>query len=196
MSDERPRPYRKRRRAELEEQTRLRITEAAVDLHGTIGPARTTVSAVAARAGVQRSTVYRHFPDEASLFEACSAHYWSAHPFPDVERWAAVRDPGERLRTALGELYAFYATTEPMLERTGRDLHLVPAMAGPAARFRAGLTAVRDVLVRGRPERGRARRRAEAAIGHALDFATWRSLVREQGLTPDEAADLMAGLVR
>ena len=100
------RPYRKRRRAELEDETRLRITEAAVALHGSVGPARTTVSAVAERAGVQRATVYRHFPDERSMFAACSAHWIAANPLPDLGAWARIADPGERLRTALTELYA------------------------------------------------------------------------------------------
>ena len=75
MTQNRTRPYRKHRRAELEQQTRERIVEAAVDLHGSVGPARTTVSGVAERAGVQRATVYRHFPDDESLFAACSAHW-------------------------------------------------------------------------------------------------------------------------
>jgi AcrR family transcriptional regulator len=101
------RRYRKRRRAELEAQTRLRITEAAVELHGSVGPARTTISAVADRAGVQRATVYRHFRDEDALFEACSSHWMAQHPLPDAVAWSAIEDPDERLRTALHELYAW-----------------------------------------------------------------------------------------
>jgi AcrR family transcriptional regulator len=92
------RPYRKRRRAQLEAETRLRITEAAVDLHGSVGPARTTISAVADRAGVQRATVYRHFPDEKALFEACSSHWRAQHPRPDPALWAKIEDPEQRLR--------------------------------------------------------------------------------------------------
>src|SRR3954468_5305676 len=113
MSDQK-RPYRKRVRAEHEEQTRRRITESAVELHGTIGPARTSISAVADRAGVRRSTVYRHFPDEAALFDACSSHWRAANPPPDPWAWAAIEDPSERVTAALSELYAFYARTEPM----------------------------------------------------------------------------------
>src|SRR5918992_2109604 len=89
----RRRRYRKRRRAEQEQRTRERITEAAVKLHGTVGPARTTVAGVAREAGVQRATVYRHFPDEESLFAACTAHYWAANPLPDLEAWSAIDDP-------------------------------------------------------------------------------------------------------
>jgi AcrR family transcriptional regulator len=189
------RAYRKRRRAELEQRTRERITEAAVKLHGTVGPAHTTVSGIAAEAGVQRATVYRHFPDEASLFKACSAHYWASHPPPDPGRWAAMTDPGARLRRALTDLYALYADTEQMLERTGRDAPLVDAMAEPVAAFLGYLNAVSEILLRGRRERGAARRRVQAALGHALVFPTWQSLTRNQGLSNDEAVAVMAALV-
>ena len=104
MSDQK-RPYRKKRRAQLEEETRRRITESAVELHGSVGPARTSMSAVAERAGVRRSTLYRHFADEGALFEACSAHWAAANPPPDLSAWAEVEDPDERLRTALADRY-------------------------------------------------------------------------------------------
>jgi len=173
----------------------VRITEAAVELHGTVGPARTTVSAVAERAGVQRATVYRHFPSEAELFEACSLHWVTRNPPPDPGAWAAVREPGERLRLALAELYDWYGRTSYMLENTIRDVTLVDALR-PAVEQRAGyLDAAASILLRGRPERGAARRRAAAAIGHALAFETWRSLVQEQGLEPGDAVALMAGAV-
>src|SRR5690348_2772762 len=108
---DKPRQYRKRKRAELEEDTRRRITEAAVKLHGTIGPAKTTVSGIAREAGVQRATVYRHFPDENAIYEACTSHYNALHPPPDLGAWVVIADPEERLRTALTEMYAFYAET-------------------------------------------------------------------------------------
>ena len=84
-------------------------------LHGTVGPARTTVSAIADEAGVQRATVYRHFPDDQSLFDACTAHFYGLHPRPDPEAWASIADPDERLRKALADLYAWYGETEEML---------------------------------------------------------------------------------
>ena len=189
------RRYRKRARAEHEEATRARITEAAVKLHGTVGPARTTVSGVAREAGVQRATVYRHFPDDESLFQACSAHYWAQHPFPDIEGWKAVRDPGKRLRHAIGDFYDFYAENEGMLDKTGRDRDLVPAMASQVQAFLAVLDYARSVIVKGRAERGAARRRVEAAIGHALGFPTWQSLVRAQGLDTPQAVAVMAAMV-
>ena len=190
------RPYRKRRRAQLEDETRLRITEAAVDLHGSVGPAQTTISAIAERAGVQRATVYRHFPDEEALFGACSSHWAAQNPRPELADWAAIADPGERLRTALGELYTWYARSEYMLEKTTRDAALVPAMRPVMEVVGAWLGEAAETLARGRPERGARRRRTKAALGHALSFPTWRSLVREQGLSEAEAVALMVGLVK
>jgi AcrR family transcriptional regulator len=195
MKGKAKRRYRKRRRAEQEDQTRLRITEAAVGLHGTVGPARTTVSAVAERAGVQRATVYRHFPDDEALFAACSAHWIAAHPLPEIAAWAEIADPQERLVLALGERYAWFEGAEQMLERTTRDAAVVPAMERPVAAAVAWAEAAVDVLMRGRPQRGARRRDVRAAIAHALAFPTWRSLVREQELPPAAAIDLMAALV-
>jgi AcrR family transcriptional regulator len=189
------RKYEKKRRAELEAETRRRITETAVELHGTVGPSRTSISAIAARAGVRRSTVYRHFPDEAALFDACSAHWSVANPTPDLAGWGTIADPDERLRTALGELYAFYGRTERMMENLHRDEATMPIVAKQFAAFRGYLAAALDVLLRGRAARGRRRDTTRAAIGHALAFETWRSLVREQGLDDSGAIGLMCRLV-
>jgi AcrR family transcriptional regulator len=185
-----PRPYTKTRRAELEQQTRERITEAAVELHGSLGPAQTTISAIAQRADVQRATVYRHFPDEEALFASCSAHWVAQNEPPDLAGWAAIRDPAARLAVALTELYAWYARTQRMLELLIRDLPLVPALQ-TQFRLPGYLDAAADVLLAGRPERGAARRRARAALGHAVAFETWLSLVRQHGLTSAEAIRLM-----
>jgi AcrR family transcriptional regulator len=189
------RTYRKRRRAESEAQTRLRITESAVHLHGTVGPARTSMSAVAEHAGVQRSTLYRHFPDEAALFEACSAHWAAANPPPDLAAWAAIREPDERLRAALTDLYGYYQRTAPMLENLVRDEQVSDVVRERFQAFHAFIAAAADTLLAGRGVRGAARRRTRAAIGHALAFSTWRSLVRDQGLTQTEAVDLACGFV-
>jgi AcrR family transcriptional regulator len=194
MSDEK-RPYRMKRRAEAQERTRLRITEAAVKLHGTVGPARTSISALAETAGVRRSTVYRHFPDEASLMAACSAHFVAENPYPDPRTWAEISDPDERLRTALSELYPHYGRVAPMLENILRDAATVPVVHEQLAGFRGYLEACAGVLMAGRRTRGRARTRVAAAIGHALAFTTWRSLVREQRLDDREAAALMDEMV-
>ena len=189
------RKYEKKRRAELEAETRRRITETAVNLHGTVGPSRTSISAIAEQAGVRRSTVYRHFPDEASLFDACSAHWGEENPFPDLAAWEAVADPDERLRTALGELYDFYRRTERMLANLHRDEATMPIVAHQFSAFHGYLAAARDVLLRGRAARGRRRDATRAAIGHALAFGTWRSLVRDQGVDGDQAVELMCRLV-
>jgi AcrR family transcriptional regulator len=189
MSDQK-RPYRKQQRAEHEAETRRRITESAVELHGTLGPARTSVSAIAERAGVRRSTVYRHFPDEAALFDACSSHWAAANPLPDPARWARITDAEERLETALAELYAFYAGNDRMLDNLLRDEPLVPSVARNFAGFRAYLQAARDAVVA--PDAGEV---VTAAVGHALSFRAWQSLVREQQLAEDDAMRLMCGLV-
>ena len=189
------RRYRKGRRAEHEAETRRRITEAAVKLHGTVGPAKTTVSGIAREAGVQRATVYRHFPDEEAIYAACTAHYYGLHPPPDLERWGGLAYPEDRLQLALRDVYAFYAGAEQMLESVGRDIHRVPAIRKAAAAMGTYFEEARSVLLRGRRGRGRARARVAAAIGHALAFPTWRSLVREQGLSDEEAVELMASLV-
>ena len=185
-----PRRYTKTRRAELEQETRERITEAAMELHESLGPARTTISAIAQRADVQRATVYRHFPDEESLFAACSAHWRARNEPPDLAAWALIRDPAVRLAVGLAELYAWYGRTQQMLELLIRDLPVVPAVQSQF-RLPGYLNAAADVLLAGRPERGAARRRARAALGHAVAFETWLSLVRQQGLTGAEAIRLM-----
>jgi AcrR family transcriptional regulator len=184
-----------KRRAESQRRTRERITESAVALHGTVGPARTTMSAVAEQAGVRRSTLYRHFPDEASLFEACSAHWAAANPPPDLAAWAVIGEPEERLGVALLEMYGYYGRTQAMLENLLRDEATVPSVAERFAAFHGFLAAARDVLMTGRGLRGGARKRTLAALGHAVSFSTWRSLVREQGLEDADAAVLIRALV-
>jgi AcrR family transcriptional regulator len=194
MTDEK-RPYRMKVRAELQERTRQRITESAVELHGTLGPSRTSLSAVAKHAGVRRSTLYRHFPNEAALFVACSWHWMSQHPLPDQNAWAAEGNPTERLRGALTEIYAYYAETEPMLANLLRDLDVMEAVQQQFIFFLDYMEAARRTLMVGRRERGRDRRRVRAALGHALAFTTWRSLVREQGCSANEAVDIICRLV-
>src|SRR5437763_651489 len=185
MTDEK-RVYRKKRRAELEAQTRLRITESAVALHGSLGPSQTSMSAVAERAGVRRSTLYRHFPDDEALFAACSAHWAEANPLPDLASWAAIEDPAERLATALNELYRFYRRTQGMMENLVRDEATVPTVKRQFASYHEYLAAAGAILLKGR---GNAPRQVRAAVGHALGFHTWRSLAVEQGLDDGRAAE-------
>jgi AcrR family transcriptional regulator len=194
MADQK-RTYRKTRRADLEGQTRLRITKSAVTLHEELGPARTSISAVAERAGVRRSTVYRHFPDEEALFAACSSHFRAANPPPDVGIWAGIEDQAQRTETALRELYAYYGRTEQMYTSLLRDEPLVPIVHRRLGDFYGYIRVVEDSLMAGRGLRGGAARRTRAALGHALAFPTWRSLTREQGLGDGEAVALMSVLV-
>jgi AcrR family transcriptional regulator len=189
------RRYEKKRRAELEAETRRRITESAMELHGTVGPSRTSISAVAARAGVRRSTVYRHFPDETALFTACSTHFAETNPLPDLASWESIGDPDERLRVALDELYGYYRRTESMMDNLHRDEVTMPVIRRMFTPFREYLSAASDTLARGRAARGRRRDELRAAIGHALSFTTWRSLTREQGLDDSQAGELMRELV-
>lgn len=184
----------KQRAAEMAE-TRRRITEAAVELHGIIGPARTTMSAVAARAGVQRHTVYRHFPSETDLFGACSAHFFAQHPWPDIESWRSIGDPDRRLALALDGLYAYYERTEPMLSNVLRDVEVVETLRPSLAVVEALLAEMTEILAAGRTVRGRRRRVLTAALRHVLDFHTWRSLTVDNGLGRTEAAELVTALV-
>jgi AcrR family transcriptional regulator len=184
-----------KRRAELEEQTRLRITESAVALHEELGPAHTSISAIAERAGVRRSTVYRHFPDEEALFAACSSHWRAANPPPSPGTWSSIGDPAERTSAALRELYAFYGRTEAMYSSLLRDEPLVPVVQRRLRDFYGYLRSVQDDLAAGRGLHGRRAQHVRAAIGHALAFPTWRSLTHEQGLGNDDAVELMCRLV-
>jgi AcrR family transcriptional regulator len=194
MSDQK-RPYRKKLRAELEQATRRRITESAVELHGTLGPSRTSMSAIAEHAGVRRSTLYRHFPDEAALFASCTAHWMADNPMPDLERWASIDDPDERLRAALRELYGYYRRTQRMMDNLLRDEETVPIVKLMFGGFRDYLDAAHETLMAGRRAQRPTRRRVSAATGHALAFATWSSLAREQGLEDQQATELMCRLV-
>jgi AcrR family transcriptional regulator len=194
MSDKK-RPYKMKRRAELEAQTKQRITESAVELHGTLGPARTSMKAVAEHAGVPRSTVYRHFADEEALFGACSAHWSAENPPPDVTRWEKIADPAERLEKALDELYAYYRRAGGMLDKLLRDEVQVPMVAKLFAPYHQLMEMITEILMRGRGLRGKARDRTRAAIGHSIAFRTWQQVTEEGELGDGEAADLMRRLV-
>ncbi len=189
------RRYRLKQRAEDMAETRRRITDAAVELHGTVGPARTTISAIAERAGVQRHTVYRHFPTDDDLFGACSARYFTKNPLPDQEPWRAIKDPRRRLTRALDELYAYYERNEPMFTKVLRDLELVEALPATLIPFQLYLAQAIETLAVGWGARGRRRRLLTAALRHALDFSAWRSLAIDNELSRPEAVQLATGLV-
>ncbi len=188
------RRYELKKRADEMAETHRRITEAAIELHGTVGPARTTLSAVAKRAGVERRTLYRHFPTEADLFAACSTHYFAAYPWPDLDAWRAIGDPQRRLARALDELYAYYERTGPMLGNVLRDADSVELARDAVAPLHAFLDDAAGVLCVGWPVRGRRRQLLRAAIRHAIDFPVWRSL-SAGGVGRSDAVRLMAALV-
>jgi AcrR family transcriptional regulator len=189
------RKYKLKRRAERQEETHHRIVEAAVELHGSVGPARTTILALAERAGVERPTVYRHFPTMESLFQACSSHHWAENPPPDPEPWLAINDPEARLRRGLGELYAYYSRHELRMWNILRDVEDMPELRPFAAHRMKHRESVRDVLASAWPNDGRRHKLLIAAIGHAVDFFAWRSL-RRQKLTAEEIVELMIGMIR
>ena len=181
------------RRAERVLETRRRIVEAAIALHEERGPARTTISAIAERAGVERLTVYRHFPDARSLLGACSERWMADNPPPDVASWARL-PPRRRVPQALEELYAYYRRAEPMLVRLLQDRAVIPELAQLMTAFDETLRQALHVLAPrdGAPQR---RRVTRASMEHALRFDTWQSL-SAAGLRDGEAAELMARLVR
>ena len=185
------RKYELKERARLQAQTRERIVEAAVDLHTSLGPARTTISAIAERAGVERHTVYAHFPDDRALFGACSAHWTARHPLPDVGTLVKIDDPVRRLRRALGEMYAWYEPVEADLALILRDASVVPATADALDETVAEIARLAEAVA----ERWPRRKSVRSAIGHALEFETWRSLVRRHGLSRTQAVDAMARFV-
>ncbi len=164
-------------------------------LHETVGPAKTTVSGIADEAGVQRATVYRHFPDDEALIAACSAHWMSLNAPPDLGAWAAIAGPDDRLEAALSDVYGWYERTETMVDRLLRDRPSVPALSERLRDRDAYFDAAAETLLAGRRLRGRRRQRVRAAIAHGLAFDTWRSLVRLGGLERDEAVGLAAAMV-
>jgi AcrR family transcriptional regulator len=192
--------FTKKRRYELKKravemaETRRRITDAAIELHGTVGPSRTTLSAVARRAGVERRTLYRHFPTEADLFAACSTHYFAANPWPELSAWSAIADPRERLERTLDELYAYYERTAPMLANVLRDAELVRAARDAVAPLHAYLEDTAAILAAGRRARGRRRHLLIGALRHGLAFSTWHSLMAA-GITRADATRLVSALV-
>ena len=189
------RTYEMRRRAERQAETRQRIVEATVALHERTGVLGTTISDIAAAAGVERATVYRHFPDERSLYAACTGHYLDRHPLPDPEPWREVADPVERLRSGLTAVFAYHRRTEAMRARIGPELPYLPVLREVLAPRAAHWARVRDVLAAGWAGEGQAAVVA-GAVGHAIAVPTWQSLVREQGFDESRAIEMMVTWVR
>jgi AcrR family transcriptional regulator len=197
--------YELKKRAEKQEETRLRIARAALELHEILGPALTTRSAIAERAGVTRPTVYSHFPDDLSLGKACSSLGLSENPLPDPGRWEEISEPEERLRSALSDLYSYFRSGERLWANVLRDQELLYANGDPEA-LEADAEIMEPIVLHwdrmketiaagwGPPEE--IPRLVLGAIGFALDFKAWRALVRTQGMSDEEAIELMVGMVR
>jgi AcrR family transcriptional regulator len=185
MKSEPTRPYRMQRRAEHVDETRVRITEAAVRLHTTIGPAHTTIARIADEAGVTRLTVYRHFADADAVFNACMGHWSAQHPGPDPAAWRAVGDLQSRARLALEQISDWYEETADDLAPIERDIDAVPHSA--RVRRSARVEDWIDAIVGDAPDPSGLLR---AVVGHVAAAATWRSLVRDQGLAPSVAVQL------
>ena len=189
------RKYKLKQRAESQEQTRQRIVKATVALHTTLGPAHTSIVAIARQAGVERPTLYRHFPTMRDLFSACSRHLWEQSPPPDPEPWLKINDPEARLRQGLMEVYTYYSDHELGLWKILRDLEDMPELRPFAAPRIAHRQRVRDVLANAWPDRGTQQQLLIAALAHATDFFGWRSL-RRQGLTNESVIGLFVKLVQ
>ncbi|MCI0398389.1 MAG: TetR/AcrR family transcriptional regulator [Chloroflexi bacterium] len=190
-----PRKYQLKRRAERQEETRQRIIDAAIQLHQTAGGAA-TISAIAKLAGVERLTLYRHFPDEQTLLRACTGHYLACNPPPDPAAWQEVEDAEEHLRIGLRAVYAYHRRTEPMFVQATRELEVNPVLGEVLAPYFAYWAHLAEVLAEVWQPQEAARSLVHAAIGHALSFTTWRSLVRDQGLDDAAVIELMVAMVR
>ena len=189
----RKRRYTLGRRAENQADTRRRIVEATVDLHAEVGPARTSISAIAERAGVQRHTVYAHFPTERELALACSGLAVERDPLPDERTWLTIADPDQRLRRGLTEIYAWYARNAELANSVMRDAEIDP-LTREIVRLRIGsrMNAFQAALSRGL----RSGREVDAMLGLALSFHTWRSLVKEGGLSINTAVGFVLRAVQ
>lgn len=186
-----PRRYQSPARAQRQEETRRRIVAATVELHRSVGPARTEISAVAERAGVERVTVYRHFPRLESLLAACSEHFRSTHPLPDPAEYRRIADPRARLAAALQATYAYYGRNRQMLANVLRDAAVMPVGGG----FLDFQERMAEALAAGWNLRGRRRSTLLAALRLAVDFHTWESLVQRSHLAGGDAVALMAAAV-
>jgi AcrR family transcriptional regulator len=188
------RTYRKRKRKRAEEATRRRITEAAVELHGTVGPANATVTDIAKLAGVSRATVYNHFPTDADLFRGCSSHWAAENPFPDPSSWT-LADPSKRLVTGLEELYGWYRANEDMLGNVLRDLRIIEALAEVmGALWVPYVQGVVAALAEGWSTDTVDADSLDAMLLLAVDFNTWQ-LLRNAGMDDEAAAATMTRMV-
>jgi AcrR family transcriptional regulator len=180
------RTYTLKKRAEQQAETRQRIVEAAVDLHGSVGPAATTISMVAERAGVQRHTLYAHFPDDRSLFMACSGFAFERDPPPEAAPWRTIGDRHERLSAGLAAIYNWYERNAEIIGCVTRDSENHPLTKEVSdLRFGPYFAAYHEVLG------AKLNAKQRAMLNLALSFFTWRTLTRDSGLKPAAVVNAM-----
>lgn len=181
------RTYTLKKRSEQQAETRQRIVDAAVELHSTVGPLATTLSMIAEKAGVQRHTLYAHFPDERSIFQACSAEAHQRDPSPTADAWREIADRAERLTVALTDIYGWYERNARLLSNVMRDVDRHPMVQeiqkNRVAPIRKGW---HDVL----GEKLDAKQRTMLHI--AVSFFTWRTLTQQAGVKQAAAVKMMA----
>ena len=188
------RKYQLKHRAERQEETRQRILEATIMLHERVGVPGVTISAVAEQAGVERLTVYRHFPDEKALLTAATTFYLGAYPPPNPQPWRDIADPGVRLRVGLTATYAYHQQTEAMIGHLIQGMPYKPIICDALEAYLAHWLGVQQILSAGWDTADRAL--ITVAVGHTVSFKTWHSLVRDLGLENDQAVELMVGMVQ
>lgn len=184
------RKYTKNKRADQQVQTRERIVDAVMSLHETLGPANTSIKAVAEKAGVQRLTVYRYFPDEASLFMACTAKWFGLNPPPHITAWDDIAPAAQRSNAALMLFNQYYRHTETMWQGVYRDIDTVEAMQKPMTQFEGYIDQVRDDLLAAWKARGKKKQQLSVTLRHCLRFSTWQSL-KGENLTDKQITELM-----
>src|SRR3954466_14686389 len=163
-------------RAGAARETRRRIRAAAAELFTTEGYAATTMTAVAAAAGVSDRTVYLSFETKAALLNECIR--------------VAVRGGDEEAPLMAGA--GFRAVLEAPPEQMLAGLADASAqLMRRAARLLAVSAGNQDPLLREFRERGHAATRADALdIAKALR----RAGVLRTGMSPQRAADVIYAL--
>jgi len=189
------RKYTKTRRAQQESQTRERIVEALVELHQELGPANTSVKAVAEKAGVQRLTVYRYFPDEVSMLQACSTHWWGLNPPPGIDQWANIENSADRCAAAFTAFYRYYHQTEDMWKKLYRDVGEIESLKKIMMQYENILDDIRDDLLAAWKAKGKRKQQLSLTIRHCLAFSTWQSL-KEAKLNDSQMANLVVSWLK
>jgi len=190
-----PRKYDLGKRKALLEDTRRRIVEATLHLHTSKGPARTSMQDIARLADVSQVTAYRHFPTLSDLFGACKSRFLEKYPPPGPEILEGSQSLEERVRTTILKLYRYYDVIGQALWAIQRDAEVLPEFKAVFHESMASLISLAEAALAPLVRNTNSYRRALAVLSVAIDVGTWRNLVRLQGFTSEQAAELMAELV-